>query len=67
MPDLGADDAEDDDQCDDVEGVRVDGVAGEVFVEDDGPGDGGEPEEQPEGAKMDGPKVQIGVHKPRFC
>ena len=52
VPELGADDAGEDDHDDDVEGVGIYAVADEVAVEDDGAGYGGEPEEQAKGADV---------------
>ena len=59
MPGLGAEDAGEDDEGDDVEGVGVDAVADEVLVQDDGGADGGEPEEQAEGADVERAEMLI--------
>ena len=57
VPELGTEDAGDDRERDDVESVGVDVVAEEVFMQDDGGADGGEPEEEAEGPDVKGTEV----------
>ncbi len=62
VPGLGADDAGEDDQRDDVQGVGVDAVADEVPVQDDRGADRRQPEQQTEGANVRKTEIDIGIH-----
>jgi len=62
VPEFGADDAGEDDHGDDAEGVRVGAVANEIFVQNDGAADGGEPEHQAKRSNMSKTEIQIGIH-----
>ena len=62
VPELGADDAGDDDHGDDVEGVGVGAVADEIFVEDDGAADSGQPKHQAKGSNVSKTEIHIGIH-----
>ena len=62
VPELGSDDARENNKGDDIEGVGVDSVALEVFVEDDGSDNRGEPEEKTESSDRVRAKVDIWIH-----
>ena len=67
MPHLCANHARDDNECDNIQCVRIDAIACKVLVQHDGPSHRREPQQQPEHSKMHRANIQIGVHKPRFC
>ncbi len=52
VPELGADDAGEDDHDDDIEGVSIRTVANEVFVQDNDAADGGQPKHQAKGSNV---------------
>jgi|GEM_PF-7107845 len=62
VPELGADDAGEDDHGDNVEGVGVHTVANKILMQQDCAADGSEPEEQPEGSDVSKSEIQIGIH-----
>jgi len=62
VPELGADNAGEYHHGDDAEGVGVRAIADEIFVQDDGAADSGEPEHQAKGSNMSKTEIQIGIH-----
>ncbi len=66
VPEFGADDAGDDGEHDDIEGVEGDGVAPEVLVQDPGARDGGEPEKQPKCAEVQRADIQVRKHRFKY-
>jgi len=62
VPELGANNAGEDDHGDDVECVSVGSVADEISVQNDGAADSGQPKHQAKGSNMSKTEIQIGIH-----
>src|SRR5947209_20214000 len=63
MPQLGSHDAGDDRDGHHADRIGVDFPAAEIAIHDETGGDGGQPEHQAEGGKIEGTKVNVGEHR----